>query len=140
MVDSFAPLVRAPHQPHLPLPSPFKNKRLKKRSLAPQGNHFIPLDPGPVPAYIYIIDGGHGAPVETGKEKMAMMIDGKAVDAKTVEIDNVRMADYPDFCDAYFCAASFTDGTPLTVSQIDTLNADYSGEVNAIIHNRALYA
>jgi hypothetical protein len=69
-----------------------------------------------------------------------MMIDGKAIDTNTLSIANIDRRDYPDFCDAYFDAAKFTDGTPLTESQIDTLNIQYAEDINAIIHDGALYA
>ena len=68
-----------------------------------------------------------------------MQIDGKQVNTDTVQITNIVMADYPDFCDAYFCAADFADGTPLTDAQIDTLNETYADRVNGMIHERVLF-
>ena len=65
---------------------------------------------------------------------MAITVDGKQVDASTLEVTNIIMADYPDFCDAYFCNAKFEDGSELTEAQIETLNAEYAHEVNRMIH------
>jgi len=39
-----------------------------------------------------------------------------------VEIAGVEMYDYPDFCDAYVEYAEKLDGTPLSDTELDTLN------------------
>lgn len=70
---------------------------------------------------------------------MAITVDGKQVDTNTLEITNIVAADYPDFCDAYFCNAKFEDGTVLTEAQIDTLNAEYTHEVNRMIHSQVRF-
>ena len=38
-----------------------------------------------------------------------------------IEIDDIDMNDYPDFCDAYISSASYK-GVDLTESQLDELN------------------
>ena len=38
-----------------------------------------------------------------------------------IEIDDINMNDYPDFCDAYISSASYK-GVDLTESQLDQLN------------------
>lgn len=65
---------------------------------------------------------------------MAITVDGKTVDTNTLEVTNILMRDYPDFCDAYFSGAKFNDGSSLTDEQVDKLNADYAHEVNPTIH------
>ena len=46
-----------------------------------------------------------------------------------IELDGVDMRDYPDFCDAYIESASFSDGTPLTDSQLETLNNTQEAQI-----------
>ena len=43
----------------------------------------------------------------------------------TIEVENVRMGDYPDFCDAFISYVEFKDGTPLDDDQIEQLNDDW---------------
>jgi hypothetical protein len=43
-----------------------------------------------------------------------IMLNGKEVDMRSLEIENVDSRDYPDFSDAYIGRASFTDGTDLS--------------------------
>lgn len=57
---------------------------------------------------------------------MAYIIDGKTVDAQTIEIDGVNSRDYPDFVDAYVYEAKFTDGTALNADQLATLTDRYA--------------
>jgi len=40
------------------------------------------------------------------------------VNANTLEIDGVDTQDYPDFCDAYFDYAEYTNGVPLTEDEL----------------------
>jgi hypothetical protein len=44
------------------------------------------------------------------------------------EVDGVDSSDYPDFCDAYFCYATFEDGTELTDAELEQLT-DENGDV-----------
>jgi hypothetical protein len=48
-----------------------------------------------------------------------MELNGRAV--VNVEIDNVDMRDYPDFCDAYFSYAEYADGVKLSDDELDQL-------------------
>lgn len=41
-----------------------------------------------------------------------------------IKIDGIDTKDYPDFVDAYIVSADHEDGTPLTDSELDDLNAD----------------
>ena len=40
-----------------------------------------------------------------------------------IEIDDIDMNDYPDFCDAFIASADY-DGKPMTDEQLDELNED----------------
>ena len=49
------------------------------------------------------------------------LIDGKEVDLKSVGFDDIDHKDAPDYSDAFISEASFTDGTPLTEEQMESL-------------------
>lgn len=53
-----------------------------------------------------------------------LMVNGKEVDRRSVEIDGVDPRDYPDFADAYISYAEFIDGTPLSDEELDELSYD----------------
>ena len=40
-----------------------------------------------------------------------------------IDIDGIDYSDYPDFCDAFICAADY-DGKPMTQDQLDIINED----------------
>ncbi len=40
-----------------------------------------------------------------------------------VEIDGIDSRDYPDFCDAYVCSASY-EGREMTEEELEVLNED----------------
>lgn len=48
-------------------------------------------------------------------------MDYKLID--NVDIDGIDYSDYPDFCDAFICAADY-DGEPMTQDQLDIINED----------------
>ena len=55
-----------------------------------------------------------------------MELNGKKVNAFSIEVDGVDMRDYPDFCDAYIDYAEYEDGIPLTNEELDLLtNQEY---------------
>lgn len=64
---------------------------------------------------------------------------GKEVDYSTIEIDGIDMRDYPDFCDAYIAYAEYTDGTPLTDEELDTLTQEEGDLINSMIHENQMY-
>ncbi len=43
---------------------------------------------------------------------------------KSIEIENVNMKDYPDFCDAFISYAEWQDGTPLTDDELEKIDSD----------------
>lgn len=40
-----------------------------------------------------------------------------------IQLDGIDMRDYPDFCDAFVCAATY-DGREMTDEELDELNED----------------
>ncbi len=54
--------------------------------------------------------------------KLNLNVTGFVIDVlDDIEIDDIDMNDYPDFCDAYISSASYK-GVDLTDSQLDELN------------------
>lgn len=51
-----------------------------------------------------------------------LVLNGREVSRKSCEICNVRLFDYPDFCDAYIEYAEFVDGVALSDSELELLN------------------
>jgi hypothetical protein len=43
---------------------------------------------------------------------------------KSIEIENVDMKDYPDFCDAFISYAEWQDGTPLTDDELEKIDSE----------------
>ena len=54
-----------------------------------------------------------------------IVVNGKEVDPTSLEVDGIHTWDAPDFSDAYFSAAYFTDGTDLTDEEMDELTSKY---------------
>lgn len=48
----------------------------------------------------------------------------EAVDLVSLEVDGLDMKDYPDFCDAYFSAGYYLDGTKLADEDLEELSND----------------
>lgn len=46
----------------------------------------------------------------------------KKLDVSTIQLENVRGLDAPDFADAYASYAEYEDGTPLTDDELDQLD------------------
>lgn len=58
----------------------------------------------------------------------------KTVDYSSLEIEGVDTKDYPDFCDTYFSAGYFTDGSEMSDEDLEELS-DESGELlNEMAH------
>ena len=55
-----------------------------------------------------------------------------------VEIEDVHMYDYPDFCDAFISYADYGD-EPMTDEMIDYLNDNDDGYINETIFSNQLY-
>ena len=57
----------------------------------------------------------------------------KNVDLNSIELDGIDTRDYPDFCDAFICNASFDNGKPLNDAELDELNSDGSFVYDQVI-------
>jgi hypothetical protein len=67
-----------------------------------------------------------------------MELNGRNVDRSSLEVSSVDTRDYPDFCDAYICSATWQDGTALTDSELEQLNEDYPEVVNELAFESCL--
>lgn len=43
----------------------------------------------------------------------------RKIDIKSAEVEDVNMGDYPDFADAFISAMDWSDGTPMTDSELE---------------------
>lgn len=68
-----------------------------------------------------------------------LMLNGKEVDEKSIEIEGVDRRDYPDFSDAFISAANYIDGTPLSNKEIEELDAQNNELVHEKIQDDQLY-
>jgi hypothetical protein len=64
-----------------------------------------------------------------------MEIAGRKVNPGSLEIEGVDSADYPDFCDAYFCYAEYDDGTVLDDAELEELSERYGDVINMMAHD-----
>jgi hypothetical protein len=67
-----------------------------------------------------------------------LIINGKQVDSRSIEIDGIDQRDYPDFSDAYISYAEFVDGTALNDLELDKLNNQEGELVNNLAHDRSI--
>lgn len=54
------------------------------------------------------------------------------VDLDSLVVDGIDTRDYPDFCDAYFSAGCYLDGTPLPDDVLEALSED-TGLVHEVL-------
>lgn len=59
----------------------------------------------------------------------------KTSDAQNIEVEDIRMSDSPDFCDAYISYAEYEDGTPFTTEELDELNGNQEFVYQAVLDN-----
>ena len=64
-----------------------------------------------------------------------VMINGKQVDLRSIELDGVESWDQPDYADAYASAATFTDGTALTDDELEELSDQHGDIINMRAHD-----
>ena len=57
-----------------------------------------------------------------------MDLNGHEIKLSSLQVDGVDSSDYPDFCDAYFCYAEYTNGIELTDDELEQLT-DKNGDV-----------
>jgi len=65
-----------------------------------------------------------------------MLVNNKAVDVYTIEIEGVIMSDFPDFCDSFVSYACFIDGKELSNSELDYLQDTYPHEIHKLLFER----
>lgn len=54
-------------------------------------------------------------------------LNGRMVDEVSLVVTGIDRMDYPDFVDAYFAEASYSDGTPLTEDELYELTSQEDG-------------
>lgn len=66
-----------------------------------------------------------------------MLFKGREIDYGSLEVDGIDMADYPDFCDAYFASGNYADGEmeDLNDSELDELTDKFRDEVHCKVYN-----
>ena len=50
-----------------------------------------------------------------------------------IEVEDIDMRDYPDFCDAFISNADY-DGVPMTEEQLEELNEDFDFIHDAVMN------
>jgi len=68
-------------------------------------------------------------------EGPGLMVNGKEIDMRSLEIDGVDPRDYPDFSDAYISYALFTDGTELNDQELEQLNDEHGDLVHELAYD-----
>ena len=79
--------------------------------------------------------GSEGGDLDESYEPAPVIINGKQVDLRSIELDGVESWDRPDYADAYVIAAEFTDGTPLTDDEMNTLSDQHGDIINMKAHD-----
>lgn len=67
-----------------------------------------------------------------------MNLNGHEVRKASLEVDGVDPTDYPDFCDAYFCYAEYTNSIPLTDDELEQLTDENGDVVHEIAYESLL--
>lgn len=65
---------------------------------------------------------------------MKLVLNGRQVKVSTIEIENVDMCDYPDFCNAFIGYAEFENGEELTEDEKLELENKNRDIVNTLAH------
>lgn len=56
---------------------------------------------------------------------MNITYNGRAIEEASLVVEGIDRKDYPDFCDAYFSYAEYTDGTEVSDEGLESLVNDY---------------
>ena len=75
---------------------------------------------------------------EEDYKRFLKQIDMK-VNIKSIQIEDVDIKDYPDFCDAFISYAEYEDGTELTEKECYDFQENNPDLVNELIFDRQLY-
>lgn len=65
----------------------------------------------------------------------SLSLNGKQVDYSSLEVEGVDPRDYPNFSDAYFSYAEYSDGTPLSDAELDDLAGAHSGVLHKMAYD-----
>lgn len=65
---------------------------------------------------------------------MEIIINNKKVNLDTIKIDGVYSWDFPEYCDAYVCFATFVDGSALNRKELEQITDNYPELVNNLAH------
>lgn len=63
-----------------------------------------------------------------------IMLNGREVSLKSIEVENICGFDFPDFCDAYIGYAEYLDGIELKEWEIAQLESENDTLVNQLAH------
>lgn len=66
-----------------------------------------------------------------------IIINDKVVDTGSLEIDGVNYWDAPDFCDGFFSAGQFEDGTKMSDEELNELADEHPDILEKMIYNQA---
>jgi hypothetical protein len=69
-----------------------------------------------------------------GIDQPGRSVNGKEVNVNSIEMDGIDPRDRPDFSDAYFSYAEFTDGTPLSDEELEQFQNENGDLVNEKAH------
>jgi len=75
---------------------------------------------------------------EEDYKRFLKQIDMK-VNIKSIQIEDVDIKDYPDFCDAFISYAEYEDGTELAEEECYDYQENNPDLVNELIFDRQLY-
>lgn len=74
------------------------------------------------------------APLSEGTQHQ-VVVNGKAVDLNSLEVDGVDTRDYPDFSDAYISYGLFTDGTEMSDQDLEMFTDQYGDIVHELAYD-----
>ena len=70
------------------------------------------------------------------EKSSGIMVDGKPVNYNSIELEDVKNWDRPDFVDAYASYAEFEDGKELTDKQLEELTDEHPDVINQIANEQ----
>ena len=64
-------------------------------------------------------------PLKKKGKKNMITLNGKVVDVGSLELEGIDGRDAPDFCDAFFSAGQYKDGTKMSDEDLDALKENH---------------
>ena len=65
--------------------------------------------------------------------------DADRIDFNSMEVEDINMDDFPDFCNAYCATIYWKNGVEFTDTEIDDFNDVFYEDVSIAIHENQLY-